>query len=104
VLCGYDALLQLIQLDRNEYEYEFIAKIVKEVTNRINRDPLHVADYPVGLQSRLLQVNSLLNVQSHDEVCMVRICGTSRMGKTHLHEQFIMQLPINLKVYVSFIA
>jgi hypothetical protein len=83
---------------------KLIAKIVKDVTNKINCDPLHVVDYPVGLQYLLLQVNSLLNVQSHDEVCMVRICGTSRMGKTHLHEQFIMQLPINLKVYVSFIA
>jgi ABC-type amino acid transport substrate-binding protein len=36
---------------------KFIAKIVKDVTNKINCDPLHVVDYPVGLQYLLLQVN-----------------------------------------------
>ncbi|XP_061353640.1 TMV resistance protein N-like [Gastrolobium bilobum] len=65
----------------NEYEHEFIGKIVKEVCNKINRAPLHVADYPVGLESRVLEVNSLLNVGFDDGVHMVGIYGIGGMGK-----------------------
>ncbi|GAU28127.1 hypothetical protein TSUD_295640 [Trifolium subterraneum] len=36
---------------RNGYESEFIQEIVKYISSKINRDPLHVVDYSVGLQS-----------------------------------------------------
>jgi hypothetical protein len=45
---------------------EFIAKIFKDVTNKINRDHLH-----------------FLDVQSHDEVFMVGIYGIGGIGKTN---------------------
>jgi pantothenate kinase-related protein Tda10 len=77
-------LLKLFSLDRNGYEYEFIEKIVKYVSNKINLVPLHVADYPVGLESKVLKVNSFLDVGSNDEVQMLGICGTGGMGKTTL--------------------
>ncbi|XP_054816306.1 disease resistance protein RPV1-like [Prosopis cineraria] len=64
-----------------EYESGFIQKIVKEVSRRIDREPLHVAHYPVGLESRVLQVNSLLDVQS-EGVQMVGICGMGGIGKS----------------------
>lgn len=54
-------LYNFIQLYRNENEYDFIGKIVKEVSQKINRTLLHVVDYPVGLESRVLQVISLLD-------------------------------------------
>ena len=71
-------------MDRKEYEHSFIEKIVKEVSNKINHIPLHVADYPVGLESRILEVSSLLDLGSSDEVCMIGIHGTGGMGKTTL--------------------
>ncbi|MCI60902.1 TMV resistance protein N-like, partial [Trifolium medium] len=42
---------------------------------KINRTLLHVANYPVGLESRLGKVKSLLKVPSDDVVHMVGIHG-----------------------------
>ncbi|KAL4317339.1 hypothetical protein AHAS_Ahas15G0375200 [Arachis hypogaea] len=65
-----------------EYEHAFIEKIVKEISNRIARVPLHVADYPVGLESRVLKVNSLLNGGSNRGAHMLGIYGVGGIGKT----------------------
>jgi len=67
-----------------EYEYEVIGKIVDEVSKKINRASLYVVDYPVGLKSRLLKVNSLLAVESDVEVRMVGVHGIGGMGKSTL--------------------
>ncbi|KAK2421688.1 disease resistance protein RUN1 [Trifolium repens] len=69
---------------RNGYEYQFIQEIVKYVSTKINRIPLHIADYPVGLQRRMLKVNSLLKVRSNDECNMLGIYGPGGLGKTTL--------------------
>jgi hypothetical protein len=58
--------------------------MVKFISNKINRVPLHVVDYPVGLQWQVLKVYSLLEVRSNDEVKMVGIYGPGGMGKTTL--------------------
>ncbi|XP_028770002.1 toll/interleukin-1 receptor-like protein [Neltuma alba] len=65
-----------------QYEYAFIKAIVKEVTRRINRKPLHIANFPVGLEYRAGKVNSLLNVDSNEGVQTVGICGTGEIGKS----------------------
>ena len=68
----------------NRYEYELIGKIVKEISNKISRQPLHVANYPVGLQSRVQQVKLLLDERSDDGVHMVGLYGTGGLGKSTL--------------------
>jgi len=68
----------------NRYEYEFIAKIVEDISDRISREPLDVAKYPVGLQSRVQHVKGHLDERSDDEVHMVGLYGTGGIGKSTL--------------------
>ncbi|RHN52362.1 putative TIR domain, winged helix-turn-helix DNA-binding domain-containing protein [Medicago truncatula] len=68
----------------NGYEYKRIGEIIRNVTNQINRVSLHVAKYPVGLQSRVQQVKSLLDNESDDVVHMVGLYGIGGLGKSTL--------------------
>ncbi|AES76225.2 putative TIR domain, P-loop containing nucleoside triphosphate hydrolase [Medicago truncatula] len=66
------------------YEYELIENIVEHISDRINRVFLHVAKYPVGLQSRVQQVKLLLDEESDEGVNMVGLYGTRGLGKSTL--------------------
>eukprot|EP00256_Glycine_max_P046664 XP_006599693.1 TMV resistance protein N isoform X1 [Glycine max] len=70
--------------DGDAYEYKFIQSIVEQVSREINRTPLHVADYPVGLGSQVIEVRKLLDVGSHDVVHIIGIHGMGGLGKTTL--------------------
>ncbi|KAL2334261.1 hypothetical protein Fmac_015474 [Flemingia macrophylla] len=70
--------------DGVRYEFEFIKEIVELISSKINRAPLHVADYPVGLESQVLKVKLLLDIGSDDIVHMVGIHGLGGAGKTTL--------------------
>jgi len=51
------------------------------VSKKINWSPLHVADYPVGLESQMQEVKVLLDVGSDDVVHMLGIHRLGGVGK-----------------------
>ncbi|XP_056159605.1 TMV resistance protein N-like [Syzygium oleosum] len=64
-------------------EAELIQRIVKDVSSRLERRPLHVADHPVGIDSRVQEVISLSQKESDDDdVLMIGIWGLGGIGKT----------------------
>ncbi|XP_028785745.1 toll/interleukin-1 receptor-like protein [Neltuma alba] len=67
---------------RKDYEHKLIKEIVNHIFRIVKRVPLYVAQYLVGLNSRMPKINSLLQLGSNDEVIMIGICGTGGMGKT----------------------
>ncbi|KAG7945128.1 hypothetical protein I3843_15G137000, partial [Carya illinoinensis] len=74
-LCGF-------HLKINEDEYEFIEKIVQVVSTTLpNRFDLHVAEYPVGIQSHVEDINGLLCIEEND-IRMIGIFGVVGIGKT----------------------
>ncbi|MED6146145.1 hypothetical protein PIB30_031736 [Stylosanthes scabra] len=68
--------------DGKKYEHEFIGKIVEVVSREIRRVNLHVADYPIGLESQISEVKSLVFSDGYDGVHMVGIHGNGGSGKT----------------------
>ncbi|XP_065876426.1 disease resistance protein RUN1-like isoform X2 [Euphorbia lathyris] len=68
-------------LDNNGDEAKFIQTIVENVSTKLNRTLLHVAEHPVGLEYHAREVISMLSIGFKD-VRMVGICGTGGIGKT----------------------
>ncbi|BAU02564.1 hypothetical protein VIGAN_11211500, partial [Vigna angularis var. angularis] len=67
----------------NEYEHEFIGRIVERVSREISSVYLPVDDYLVGLESKVQEVKKLLDLGSHDGV-VIGIHGMGGIGKTTL--------------------
>ncbi|KAI9092518.1 hypothetical protein K1719_027646 [Acacia pycnantha] len=66
----------------NGYEFELIQKIVEEVSGKLNQTLMHIAEYPVGLDTRLSEVNSLLHMEPGEHIRMIGIYGFGGIGKT----------------------
>ncbi|XP_061998929.1 disease resistance protein RUN1-like [Rosa rugosa] len=86
VLCWRAALTEAANLAGwsflDGYESKFIHDIVGEISAQVlNCTYLNVADYPVGMEPRVLHVNMLLDVEEKD-VRMVGIWGIGGIGKT----------------------
>ncbi|KAK3416348.1 hypothetical protein EUGRSUZ_H01841 [Eucalyptus grandis] len=62
-------------------EAKLILSIVKEISRQLDRTPLHVAKYPVGINPRVEKMVSMLNLES-DDVLMIGLWGPGGMGKT----------------------
>ncbi|XP_029126077.1 TMV resistance protein N-like [Cajanus cajan] len=63
-----------------EYEFEFIKKITKEVSCNLNRCPLHIANYPVGLKTRVEDIQRLVGFEFDNKLNKVTIIGIHGMG------------------------
>lgn len=63
-------------------ERECIARITNEVAARINHELLDVTNYPVGLDSRVKEVISYLDLWSTEETKMIGIWGAGGIGKS----------------------
>ncbi|KAI9127084.1 hypothetical protein K1719_001643 [Acacia pycnantha] len=63
-------------------EQECITRITSEVAARINLKPLYVTDYPVGLESRVKEVISCLDLWSTKEIKMIGIWRAGGIGKS----------------------
>ncbi|XP_059652140.1 disease resistance protein RUN1-like [Cornus florida] len=68
-------------ISKDGYESNFIQEIVKEISNKLNRTMLSVCSYPVGLDSRINDINLWLQDGSY-EVGIVAISGMRGIGKT----------------------
>ena len=73
------------------HEAKFIREIVKEVLREVSSTYLYVTLYPVGIDSRVQDITSLLRVETND-VRIVGIWGMGGMGKTTISKALYNQL------------
>ena len=81
----YDLARSCLIFGRDEYEHEFIGKIIEVVSKNIKHVVFQAPDYATGLESQVSKVNSLLfdlDDGDGDDVHMVGIHGNSGTGKT----------------------
>jgi predicted ATPase len=63
-------------------EAQFIDKIVQDVSKIVNHTYFQVAKHPVGIESRVQEINSLLSIDQMNDIRMVGILGAGGIGKT----------------------
>ncbi|CAL5417674.1 unnamed protein product [Camellia sinensis] len=85
-LSGWD-----LQNVANGHEAKFIQKIVREVLCELKHTFLHVAVRPVGIDSRVEHIKSLLSFGS-DDVRMIGIYGLGGIGKTTIAKAVYNQI------------
>ncbi|KAG2667998.1 hypothetical protein I3760_15G139700 [Carya illinoinensis] len=68
-------------------ESKFIEEIVQEVSKKVlKRTYLHVAEYPVGINSRVEDISELLCIEEN-YTCMIGIFGVGGIGKTTIAKE-----------------
>ncbi|KAM7466186.1 hypothetical protein LguiB_013748 [Lonicera macranthoides] len=96
-LSGWD-----LQNVANGHESKSIKKIVAKVQDEVNQTYMNVAMHPVGIESRVASVNSLLNFEYND-IRIVGIYGPGGIGKSTIAKA-VYNLSHQLFEGCSFIA
>jgi GTPase SAR1 family protein len=63
----------------DSFESKCIEEIIEDILVKLNLAYFSVTPYPVGIESRVQEVNELFE---RDYVCIIGICGTGGIGKT----------------------
>ncbi|KAF7849785.1 hypothetical protein BT93_L0287 [Corymbia citriodora subsp. variegata] len=84
-------------------ESKLIQRIVTEISTRLDRTPLHVALHPIGVDSQVVKLKSMLNLESIDNVLMVGLWGQGGIGKTTLAKAVYNKI-FNQFEYSCFLA
>ncbi|KAF8016830.1 hypothetical protein BT93_H2138 [Corymbia citriodora subsp. variegata] len=68
----------------DEDEADLIKRIVNEISMQLHRTPLDVAKHPIGIHRRIVYLESMLNLESDNDVLMIGLWGHGGIGKTTL--------------------
>ncbi|KAL3726159.1 hypothetical protein ACJRO7_031103 [Eucalyptus globulus] len=69
---------------KDKDEADLINRIVREISMQLDRKPLHIAKHPVGIHQQVIKLESMLNLESCDDVVMIGLWGQGGIGKTTL--------------------
>ncbi|XP_059455272.1 disease resistance protein RPV1-like [Corylus avellana] len=74
---------QTNSMEKHSNEPDFIHEVIEKVNSiLVKKTYFQVAQYPVGIESRVQDVKLLLDMEKNDSTCMVGIFGIGGIGKT----------------------